>query len=157
MPKTYTEQLQGFVSDYRNSGQPWPASSRQIAAWAVHEGKWRPQPSALVGQCAQHIARAMRAECITDPQGRIVRSKHAAKMFKGGEQTVLWADIRTASSEHMQIALQQRRQQIVGDCRQLKADADSYNENQNTGLPIQLSFDFTRDIMEMEAGLPLVA
>ena len=70
---------------------------------------------------------------------------------------MLWADIRTASSEHMQIALQQRRQQIVGDCRQLKADADSYNENQNTGLPIQLSFDFTRDIMEMEAGLPLVA
>ena len=50
----------------------------------------------------------------------------------------------------MQIARQQRRQQIVGDCRQLKMDADSFNENSNPGLPIQLVFDFTDDLAELE-------
>ena len=51
----------------------------------------------------------------------------------------------------MAIAFQQRRQQIVGDCRQLKADTDSYNENNNTGKPIQMVIDFTDDLAELEA------
>ena len=66
---------------------------------------------------------------------------------------VLWADIRSATPDHMQVALQQRRHQIVGDCRQLKYDADSFNDNYNTSQPIQISFDFTRDLQEIEAGL----
>jgi hypothetical protein len=33
----------------------------------------------------------------------------------------------------MEIAFQQRRQQILGDCRQLKTDVDSYNDNYNSG------------------------
>ena len=63
---------------------------------------------------------------------------------------VLWDDIRTASREHMQIAFQQRRQQIVGDCHQLKLDIDSYNENKNEGRPIKMVFDFTDDLSELE-------
>jgi hypothetical protein len=51
----------------------------------------------------------------------------------------------------MEIAFQQRRQQIVGDCRQLKADVDSYNENYNSGEAIQTVFDFTEDLEELEA------
>jgi hypothetical protein len=51
----------------------------------------------------------------------------------------------------MQVALQQRRQQIVGDCYQLKMDTDSYNENRNPGPPIQLDLDFRDDVAEREA------
>ncbi len=51
----------------------------------------------------------------------------------------------------MEIAFQQRRQQIVGDCRQLKTDADSFNDNSNPGSPIQMIFDFTDDLAELEA------
>jgi hypothetical protein len=51
----------------------------------------------------------------------------------------------------MEIAFQQRRQQIVGDCRQLKSDMDSYNQNHNVGKPIQMVFDFTLDLEEIEA------
>ena len=51
----------------------------------------------------------------------------------------------------MQIAFQQRRQQIVGDCRQLKADVDGYNENYNDALRVQIVFDFTEDVEELEA------
>ena len=96
----------------------------------------------------------MREEYVTDPQGRRVRAKHVAIVDRAGEQLPLWADILTATREHMQIAFQQRRQQIVGDCRQLKADVDSYNENYNDALPIQMVFDFTEDVEELEAFWP---
>lgn len=92
----------------------------------------------------------MREEYIVDAQGRTVRAKHAAPVKQDGEQAFLWADIRTAGRRHMENALQQRRQQIVGDCRQLKVDADGYNENPNAGRPIQMVFDFTQDLAELE-------
>ncbi len=50
----------------------------------------------------------------------------------------------------MQTAFQQRRQQIVGDCRQLKTDVDSYNENANPDTSIQMVFDFRQDLTELE-------
>ena len=109
---------------------------------------WSPHPSAVIAQCADDLARAMREEYITDPQGRRVRAKHAARIEKDGKQLALWDDIRTASREHMQTALQQRRRQIVGDCVQLRVDADSYNDNRNPQEPIQISFDFTYDVEE---------
>jgi hypothetical protein len=51
----------------------------------------------------------------------------------------------------MERSFQQRRQGIVGDCRQLKSDVDSYNHNHNTGEDIQLVLDFTADMEEYEA------
>jgi hypothetical protein len=50
----------------------------------------------------------------------------------------------------MEIAFQQRRQQILGDCRQLKTDVDSYNDNYNDAEPLQMVFDFTDDLAEDE-------
>lgn len=148
---TYNEQLQKIVAQYRIAGQRWPATARQIAAWAIRESLWSPQPSALVSQCAEQLARAMREEYIVDPQGRTVRTKHAARLTQAGEQLVLWADIRTAERWHMEIAFQQRRQQIVGDCRQLKVDVESYNQNGNSDGPIQMIFDFSQDLAELAA------
>lgn len=142
----YIEQLQQIVRKYRQEGQPWPASSRAIAnrSWQIH-------PSALISQCAEQISRAMREEYITDPQGRRVRAKHSARVEREGEQLVLWDDIRTATREHLGIAFKQRRQQIVGDCQQLKADVDSFNENRSPLNPIQIRFDFTKDLADLEA------
>jgi len=148
---TYAEQMQRIVEEYRQSGEPWPAESRQIAAWAVSTGRWRPQQDTVIARCAEDIAKAMREEYITDPQGRRVRAMHAARVkTKNGVQAVLWADLLTAPRSHMEIAFQNRRQQIVGDCRQLKTDADSYNDNANSGVPIQIVFDFTQDLAELE-------
>jgi hypothetical protein len=48
----------------------------------------------------------------------------------------------------MELAFRQRRIQIVGDCRQLKRDVDSYNDA-NPKLPeIPMLFDFTDDLDE---------
>lgn len=149
---TYNERLQKIVHDYQKSGERWPASAKEIAAWAIRQGLWVPNPSSIVATCADHIATALREEYITDPQGRRVRAKHVARVLEHGKQIPLWEDIRTASREHMQLAFQQRRQQIVGDCRQLKMDVDSYNQNANSGEPIQMIFDFTLDLAEIEAA-----
>lgn len=149
--RSYNDQLQAIVNKYLGDGQPWPATTRQIAAWAIMNKMWAPHHTKLISQCAEELARAMREEYIVDPQGRTVRAKHAARTERDGEQLVLWADIRTAPREHMEIAFQQRRQQIVGDCRQLKADINSYNDNRSPDRPIQMSFDFTWDIEELQA------
>ena len=144
---TYMEQLQRIVDRYVEAGEEWPATSRQMAAWAVREKLWQPHPTSLVSQCAEALSTAMREEYIVDAQGRTVRAKHAARI----QQEVLWADIRTAPRKHMEIAFAQRRRAVLGDCHQLKLDVDSYNDNRIPNEPIQMSFDFTNDLLEMEA------
>ena len=51
----------------------------------------------------------------------------------------------------MRIAFQSRRRQIVGDCHQLKIDVDSFNDNRSSLEPIQMNFNFIRDLEELEA------
>ncbi len=79
-----------------------------------------------------------------------MRLLHAAPYPKNGRQYLLWDDMRTASREHMHAAFQNRRQQVVRDCYHLKLDADSYNQNYNKGKLIQMIFDFTLDLAELE-------
>ncbi len=147
---TKNEQLQSIAKEYQCAGKKWPASTREIAEWAIKTERWTPHPSAIVNQCAEELSRAMREEFVRDRQGRKIRTKHAATYQNGTEQLVLWDDIRTASHKHMERSFQQRRQQILGDCKQLKNDVDSYNENRLPHTPIQMVFDFTIDLEEIE-------
>ena len=146
------ERMQPIVQEYRDPGGRWPATTKDIAAWAIKMRRWQPHPASVISQCADQLARALREEYFTDPQGRRVRAKHVAVLDKDGEQLPLWADIRSAPREHLEMAFQQRRSQIVGDCRHLKIDVDSYNENSSEGRPIQIIFDFTLDLEEFERG-----
>ena len=85
------------------------------------------------------------------PASRDQRHKHAARFPRGedGSET-LWGDIETAPPLFMEMAFKQRRQQIVGDCWQLKSDVDSYNDNATPTPRVELLFDFTDDMEEME-------
>lgn len=148
---TYSEQLQTIANDYFESHDGL-ASTREIAKWAIDIGRWSPQRGSLLDQCAEELSRAMREEHITDAQGRSVRAKHAARIKQGDKQITLWADIRRAPREHMARAFQQRRRQILGDCKQLKSDVDSYNDNRTPSNPIQVIFDFSLDLAELEAA-----
>lgn len=149
---TYIKQIQGIIAQYRLTGEPWPASKVMIADWVMRQGLWELPESVARARCAEDIARAMREEYMTDPSGRRVRVKHPASTTIHGKQMVLWDDIRTAPREHMKVSFQQRRQQIVGDCRQLKTDVDSFNDRDPAEQPIQMIFDFTMDLAELEAA-----
>jgi len=149
---SYSAKMQQIVRRYRDEGQPWPATALEIARWAIRNGLWVASQAAIARQCADDVARALREEYTTDPQGRRVRVKHAARTTRNGEQGTFWGDSRTESRQWMSVAFSQRRQGIVGDCRQLKVDVDSFNENRSPNDPIEMVFDFSRDLADIEAG-----
>ncbi len=144
----YNEQMAALADRYQAATGRTEYTTKEVAAWALDSGLWEPHREGILRQLAEDLSRALREQYITDPQGRRVRSKHAIR--QEGEQGSLWADIKLATREHMAAAFQQRRQQVVADCRQLKIDVDSYNQNQNSGKPIQMIFDFTLDLAELE-------
>lgn len=146
------KQHQKIVREYRRTEQPWPASSKDIAEWAIQNDKWQMYPSAIIKRCTEDIAAAMREEYFTDDSGRRVRLYHPARIKKQGELFTEWDDIRSASRLHMQLSFQQHRRKITGECRQLKIDLDSYNEAHHDDEPMQISFNFEMDIAEFEAA-----
>jgi hypothetical protein len=149
---TYVKQMQRIVDEYRLAGLPWPTSAKSIADWAITTGRWELPESAIRRRCADDIAAAMREEYMTDRKGRRVRLLHPAPISTEGQMEMVWDDIRTASRDHMQMSFQHRRRGIVGDCRQLKVDVDSYNDSHVEDEPIQVVFDFTMDLAELEAA-----
>ncbi|WP_417492876.1 hypothetical protein [Maricaulis sp.] len=149
---TYSKQIQKIVTEFRLAGNKWPATTKEIAAWAIQTGRWQLEDDIAIRKCAEDISRAMREEYTTDAKGRRVRLKHSATMMLNGKQCVLWDDLRTAPRSHMQLAFQQRRHQILGDCRQLKTDVESYNDRHSAEKPLQMIFDFSLDLEEEDAA-----
>jgi len=151
---TKTEQCNRIVEKYRKETKATLIDMKEVAAWAIKKGLWEASHRDAIKQCAHDLARAARDVYYTDPQGRRVRKNHATRrsIEKDGEKTqlVLWADIENAPPDHMKLSLQQRRGYIVGDCKQLKTDLDSYNQNNSHGVEIQLSFNFTEDLEELD-------
>ncbi len=144
------ERNAAIVNRYIASGLPWPCEPSRIAEWAINIGIWKPQSETLVKQAVDEFTDAMRNEYITDPQGRRVRVKHAARVKREGKQVTLWGDWNS-DPLFMAISYAQRRRLIVGEAYQLKLDVDSYNQNANAGRQIAMSFNFESDIAEKEA------
>jgi hypothetical protein len=146
----YKNQLQRIIKEYRQDGQAWPASTSDIARRAIGTERYDLPKQTINKICARELAQAMREEYITDPKGRRVRAKHPAKVKSEGEQKTIWDDIRTAPRTFMEMAFANRRNHIVGECRQAKTDVDSYNDAHPTERPIQMVLDFTQDVEELE-------
>ena len=150
---SYKDQIKRIEKRYRDAGQKWPASAVDVATWAVGKKLYEMHPAAIIRQFAYQIAQVWRDEYMTDPQNRRVRVKHAARYSEHGETKWLWDDMRTATHHHMELSFQHKRQQIVMDCHQLKLDVDSYNDNYNKEQVIQMIFDFSLDLEELELEL----
>ncbi len=148
---TYNRQLQGIANEYfgrKDEG----ATTREIARWAILNGLWEPTSDLAERRLADDLATAMREEYRTDPQGRQVRAKYSARVKRNGRTENVWDDGERAPRSHMEVSSLQRRAGIVGDCRLLKKDVDSFNENRCPENPIQISFNFTNDLLEAEAA-----
>jgi hypothetical protein len=97
------------------------------------------------------MASALREEISTDSRGRRYRVNYAVRVSKGGVQSTIWGVLGYADHAHMANSFAQRREQIVSDCCQLKADVDHYNDIRGEeDAPIQLVLDFTDDVAERE-------
>lgn len=149
---SYKEKMQELSDRFFTENQGEPASSRDMARWAMRKGLWSPTPELAEEKCARDFADAMREQYITAPDGRRIRTKHAARKEINGKQQTLWADMfDNPSRDFMDTALKQRRQQVYGDCKQLRNDTDFYNEQNNRQEPIQLVLDFEEELLEEKA------
>ena len=147
---TRKELLQRLWKRYEEEHDQSPASARQVVEWAVKEGLLDLPVVDLYDILAGQMSDALREEYDTDSIGRRYRLNHAIRVTKHGVQHTFWAIMGFAPREHMQIAFTQRRNQIVGDCFQLKTDVEVYNDLNKDQLPLPLILDFTDDVKERE-------
>ena len=78
---TYYEQLNKIADLYfARFAKAVPA--KEIMAWAIQEGLYRPTPNLVLQKAAEDLARALREDVFTDPQGRHVRAKMQPESLK---------------------------------------------------------------------------
>lgn len=156
LKKSWAEERQDIINAYLIAHPgvvDW--NMEDVASWAIRKALWHPPFQSAIQLCAGELSRAARVEFHTDPQGRRVRSKYPRreKVMVDGKpkQLVFWEDQRNLEPNHMRVSLQQRRNGILSVCAQTKRDTDSYNDNNIHGAHIQMSFDFTEDLLDLEA------
>ncbi len=142
------ETLQHVWRRYEEENRRLAATAREVVEWGVRTGLLQLPDVDPYDILAEDMARALREEYATDTKGRRYRVNHAVRITKGGVQYTFWAMLGYADRPHMQQAFTQRREQIVGDCVQLKIDVDVYNDMNKDAEPIQLILDFKDDVAE---------
>lgn len=146
---TKNELLQDAWHRYEESHGHVPTSTRQAYEWAVSNGLLELPRIDPLDIGADQMAQALRAEIKTDAEGRRYRVNHAVRATRAGVQYTFWGILGFAAHDHMEKAFGQRREQIIGDCAQLKTDVDVYNDlNRGERSEIQLVLDFTNDVAE---------
>jgi hypothetical protein len=146
--KTYLESMQGYADQYLAETGQISATTAELAEWAIRTGRWIPPRNIAIRLCKEDFARAMREQYIKDENGLPVRAKHVCRESRGDTQQYLWADIRNAPRQHIAESFRQRREQIVGDCRQLDRDNNFWEKAHPSEKPIKIPFDFTDDVEE---------
>jgi hypothetical protein len=152
----YSAAIKNYVQRYKNEvGDDGLMDPHVLAEWAYKHGLHKPSVRTVIDAIASDIAKSFREEYRTDKYGRRYRAKHAAAVKRGNKSFSLWADMDdpNAPHDHFVKSFGQRRQQIVGDCHQLKADVDVYNDKKCPEQPIQIVLDFTLDIEEMDSHI----
>lgn len=148
---SYHEQMQKIFERYEAEVSPEPADLKEVGAWAIAKGLWKPRPVDLAANFAKEMAEALREQMRTDKAGRRYRAKIPAKTKTvDGTPLFKWADIDTAPRPHVEKGLAYRRQSIVADCYQLRIDADHYNSVHLHEEPINPVLDFEDDVAELK-------
>lgn len=149
----YSNQIKMYLERYQKEfGSNGLIDPHSVAEWAYKNGLHKPNTKTIIDAIASDISQAFREEYRTNKNGQRYRAKHAVRSKKGNKTLSLWADIddTQAPREHFVRSFAQRRQQIVGDCYQLKTDVDVYNSKYQSQEPIQIVLDFTYDVEELQ-------
>jgi hypothetical protein len=148
---TKNEKLQAVWHRYEQIRKHVATGTKDAVRWAVHEGLLDLPAIDPYDILASQMATALRDEMATNARGQRYRVNHAVRITKSGVQQTMWAEMGYAPHEHMEKAFGQRREQIIGDCVQLKIDVDTYNMLKPDTIPnVQLELNFTDDVAERE-------
>lgn len=156
----YSNAVKEYVERYKTEvGFDGLLDLHAVAEWAFRNGLHKPNVKTVIDAIASDIAQVFREEYRVDTLGRRYRAKHATTQKSGNKTLALWADIDDPNAPHTHFvkSFAQRRQQIVGDCVQLKTDVDVYNVKRTPVEPIQIPLDFTLDVMELQQLVRKVA
>jgi hypothetical protein len=149
----YANQVKNYLDRYQEEvGGNSLIDAHEVAAWAYRNGLHKPNLKTVIDAIASDISQVFREEYRTHKNGQRYRAKHAVRSKQGNKTLSLWADIddTRAPREHFVRSFGQRRQQIVGDCFQLKTDVDVYNAKNSSQQPIQIPLNFTYDVEELQ-------
>ena len=149
----YSNAVKDYVERYkREVNSDGLVDPHDVAEWAYKNGLHKPSVKTVIDAIASDIAQVFREEYRVDRYGRRYRAKHATTHKRGNKTLALWVDLDDPNAPHTHFvkSFAQRRQQIVGDCVQLKTDVDVYNEKRTPVEPIQMPLDFTLDVIEMQ-------
>jgi len=152
----YGNQVKAYIERYQSEvGEGGLVDPHVVAEWAYRNGLHKPSVRTVVDAIAADISQYFREEYRTNEDGQRYRAKHAVRIKEGDRTMSLWADMDddNAPRSHFVRSFGQRRQQIVGDCFQLKTDVDVYNCKNQDQERIQIPLNFTLDVEELQ--LPL--
>jgi hypothetical protein len=148
---TKNEQLQSAFHSFEGKHGHLPMGAREASEWAVSEGILQAPEIDPLDILADQMATALRSEYKTDEKGRRYRVNHAVRVTRSGVQYTFWGVLGFAEHDFMEKAFAQRREQVIGDCTQLKTDVDVYNDlNLGKRPEIQLVLDFSDDVAERQ-------
>jgi hypothetical protein len=149
----YANQVKAYLERYQSEvGGDGLVDPHLVAEWAYKNGLHKPNIRTIVDAIAADISQVFREEYRTDKSGQRYRAMHAVRSRQNGKTMSHWADMddERAPRDHFARSFAQRRQQIVGDCFQLKTDADVYNAKNPLLKPIQIPLDFKYDVEELQ-------
>lgn len=149
----YSNAVKDYIERYKNEVRDdGLLDPHELAGWAYRNGLHKPNVKTIIDIIAADIAQVFREEYRVDRLGRRYRAKHAAPTKVGNKTLSLWGDLDdpNAPHEHFVRSFALRRQQIVGDCCQLRTDADVYNDVRQPDEPIQVVLDFSLDVEELQ-------
>lgn len=148
--------LRALMDEYAKETGKQAVNAYKVAQWALENGKYKPSPSDARKKLAREMSRAAREDYTEDENGKPVRVRHAYRVTLGDEQLTFWVKVEDATRNQMHLSAQQRRRGILKDCEQLDRDVTHYNEKYNPGESIQLTFDFTEDMVEKDESTEYV-
>lgn len=119
-----------------------------VAKFGEANGFKMPEPKSPIDELAKQLSKAARETTRPDATGVHYRAYHNVILHApNGKTQVSWFDIDQSPPRHrMKQALNQRREQMVGDAVQLTIDADHWNKSNSTQEAIQMELDFNPDV-----------
>ncbi len=146
----YVKELLRIIDKYVDETGDKTPDLHKVSAWAHANGLAEPHPYDAIKHFAKELARAAREDFIEDENGEPIRLRHSVKIKSGGEQLTFWFKMEDATPENMRLSAQARRRGARADVFQIVRDVNYFNKRYNPGDPIQLDFNFNKDIEEQQ-------
>lgn len=144
----YTKALLRIVDEFKKETGDVEPDLNDVAVWAHTQGLMDLPKVDPFRQMARTLARACRQDYFVDENGEPVRRRHAVKEKRGYKQLTFWPNMEDMTPAKLRTSLTCRRKGSGQDILQIERDRRYFNKNFNPGDPIEMDYDFNKDVEE---------